>query len=348
MTGATRIGALLGELGLALLLVVVMGLVVLTGRGSAPVLPEGLGGLCVPSGAVPSLGLEQAANAESIVAVAMASGAGASGGVIGVMTALTESGLRDLGNPAVRDAAGDEGLGTNLDSVGLFQQRASWGPVAARMDVTGSAVLFFERLLALPDWQEMLPWQAAQSVQRSAYDGSNYEANYLAAVAIVAAVQRSSSAQTCSAWPGGLAGPAESHGLPGGYTVPGGLTQAEQAVVTFALAQLGKPYVWGGDGPDEWDCSGLTMAAWARAGVSLPHFAAAQYQHGVSVAPLAMVPGDLVFVPGTDGTLAEPGHVGIYLGDGLVLSAVDSSVGVAVQTWQTFTSGGLSGVRQFG
>ena len=61
--------------------------------------------------------------------------------------------------------------------------------------------------------------------------------------------------------------------------------------------------------------------------------------------PAGMSPGDLVLVPGSDGTLAQPGHVGIYLGEGLVESAVDPAQGVLVQTWANFTSGGISGIR---
>ena len=58
---------------------------------------------------------------------------------------------------------------------------------------------------------------------------------------------------------------------------------AAQRAVDFALAQVGKPYVWAAAGPDSYDCSGLTMAAWARGGVALPHFAAAQYRYGTHV-----------------------------------------------------------------
>jgi len=55
-----------------------------------------------------------------------------------------------------------------------------------------------------------------------------------------------------------------------------------------------------------------------------------------------------VLIPGSDGTLANPGHVGIYIGYGLVLSATDPEQGVIVQTWANFTAGGLSGIRHLG
>ena len=90
---------------------------------------------------------------------------------------------------------------------------------------------------------------------------------------------------------------------------------AAQRAVAFALAQLGKPYVFGATGPSSYDCSGLTMAAWAAGGVSLPHFAASQYNYGTHVALANLQPGDLVF-------LYQPiGHVSIYAGNGLVVSA---------------------------
>src|SRR5206468_2438965 len=69
-----------------------------------------------------------------------------------------------------------------------------------------------------------------------------------------------------------------------------------QAVIAFAEAQVGKAYVFGAAGPDAYDCSGLTMAAWAQAGVTLPHSAAEQYNYGTHVAYSQLQPGDLIFL----------------------------------------------------
>jgi len=86
-------------------------------------------------------------------------------------------------------------------------------------------------------------------------------------------------------------------------------------VVAFAMAQLGKPYVYAGVGPDSYDCSGLTQAAWAQAGVSMGHNSESQYASFPRVPMNALAPGDIVW---------GPGHVGIYVGGGAVIHAPHS------------------------
>ena len=139
------------------------------------------------------------------------------------------------------------------------------------------------------------------------------------------------------------------NGQPANYVLPAGATTAEAVAVTYALAQLGRPYLWGGTGPAAYDCSGLTMMAWRQAGVALLHYTGDQINEGGAVASFATIsPGDPVLVPGSDGTTANPGHVGIYLGEGLVESAVDVQYGIIVQPYAQFVSGGLSGIRHVG
>lgn len=143
--------------------------------------------------------------------------------------------------------------------------------------------------------------------------------------------------------------PVANSGLPTNYVIPASATTVETVVITYALAQLGKPYLWGGTGPGAYDCSGLTMMAWAQAGVSLRHYTGDQVHEGTAVPSFDDVsPGDLILVPGSDGTTSNPGHVGLYLGDGLVESAVDVHYGIIVQPYAAFVSGGLSGIRHVG
>jgi len=139
------------------------------------------------------------------------------------------------------------------------------------------------------------------------------------------------------------------NGLPPIYVFPTNTTTAEAVAVTYALAQLGKPYLWGGAGPTAFDCSGLTMMAWAQAGVTLLHYTGDQINEGSAVPSFATIaPGDLVLVPGSDGTIQNPGHVGLYLGEGLVESAVDVQYGIIIEPYAQFVSGGLSGIRHVG
>jgi cell wall-associated NlpC family hydrolase len=89
---------------------------------------------------------------------------------------------------------------------------------------------------------------------------------------------------------------------------------AAAQAIAYARAQLGKPYVWGAAGPDTFDCSGLVMAAYASAGVRLPHYSGAQYESLPHVAMTAMLPGDLLFW-GDGGSE----HVAIYLGNARII-----------------------------
>lgn len=116
--------------------------------------------------------------------------------------------------------------------------------------------------------------------------------------------------QTTQALPAAPAQPAAPPAVGGG-------SAKAQIAVAYARAQLGKPYVFAAAGPDAFDCSGLTMMAWAAAGVSLPHYAPSQMQYGSTV-PIdvsAMLPGDLIFL------YPDIGHVEIYAGNGMAISA---------------------------
>ena len=137
--------------------------------------------------------------------------------------------------------------------------------------------------------------------------------------------------------------------LPPGFALPLTATDAERRAVTFALAQLGKPYVFGATGPASYDCSGLTMAAWAAAGVHLPHYTVDQYHLGTPVtATMLLAPGDLIFIPGSDGTLNPPNpqHVGMYIGHGDVIEAPQTGDVVKIVPLAQFIP--VIGIRHYG
>jgi cell wall-associated NlpC family hydrolase len=87
-----------------------------------------------------------------------------------------------------------------------------------------------------------------------------------------------------------------------------------KTVLKFALAQLGDPYVWGGNGPDGWDCSGLIQQAFAAAGVAVPRVVGPQYDASTHIDMRDLRPGDVVFY-------ADMSHIGLYVGDGTVVHA---------------------------
>ena len=96
------------------------------------------------------------------------------------------------------------------------------------------------------------------------------------------------------------------------------------AAVGYALAQVGDSYVYGAAGPSAFDCSGLTMMSWAQAGVGLPHSSSAQFGSGPHVSSDDLQPGDLVFY------YSPISHVGIYIGNGLIVHAANPGTGVRV------------------
>jgi len=295
---------------------------------------------CTFGGVVTGLSAEQSSDAEAIVSSASAlSAENHLAARIALMTAYDESNLVNLGA-----APGNAG------SIGLFQQRVSqgWGTVAQEEDPTDATAMFVQHLLALPGWSATPPWVAAQAVQRSADpSGSNYQRYWALSGQLLDAVTGvADTPGSCGQGvPGGEPGPTSRHGLPVGYRIPAGTSPQAALAVSYAIAQLGKPYIWAAAGPNAFDCSGLTMAAWAQAGVTLDHYTVDQMHEGVQIPAGHITAGDLVLVPGSDAPgPGLPGHVGIYLGYGLVESAVDPLQGIIVQSWQAFTSGGLDAV----
>lgn len=127
---------------------------------------------------------------------------------------------------------------------------------------------------------------------------------------------------------------------PVGLPAPSGNTPAPgyQLAIAYARAQLGKPYAWGGAGPNAFDCSGLVMMAWAQAGVYFPHLAQDQYDMTERIPLASLLPGDLVFY----GTPSDVYHVGLYIGGGDMIAAPETGENVQIQSiyWSGLLGGG--------
>ena len=102
------------------------------------------------------------------------------------------------------------------------------------------------------------------------------------------------------------------------------LPAADSSVVAAAMAQLGKPYGWGAAGPDAFDCSGLMVWAYGQNGIGIPRTSQAQLAGGTPVSMGELQPGDIIgYYPGVT-------HVGMYIGDGMVVHASDYGIPVQV------------------
>lgn len=324
MTVAPARRAVVAGGGLALAPAVVLSAVLLVvGAGTGAPPPSGDCGAAGTGGVVSGTALdaEQQGSARTIVEVTARRGLSAYAATVAVTAAYTESRLHNATVP------------TDHDSIGLFQQRISIYSAAVAADPMRATGAFLDRLVQLPVWASTPEGEDAQAVQRSAFPG-RYQPNAGLARQLVgefwpAAAAESAhgtgplpaAAAVCPAAgpvpvPTGRAGSnvAGTTSIPAGLVITG--SPVGGVVVRYALAQLGKPYAWGAAGPGSFDCSGLTMAAWAAAGVALPHLAAAQAAAGAPE-PLSLIAaagGDLVLIPGADGTAARPGHVGLVAG----------------------------------
>ncbi len=262
---------------------------------------------------------ERLTNAQTIVSVGTGMGVPARGEIIAIATAILESKLVNLS-------------GGDRDSVGLFQQRPSqgWGTPEQLHTPTYAATAFYTRLLAVPGWQDMAVTDAAQAVQHSAYPDAY--AQWEASATVIVAALLGQHAPGC--------GPQVS--------VPG--NPRAQVAVNAALSQLGVPYSYAGgnlDGPtlgqcvpgtDGWndchivgfDCSGLMVYAWGKAGVTVPHYTVAMWNdpafaHITDKSQLQ--PGDMMMFEGP-----PPGHTGIYIGNGQLVDAPHSGSVVKIES----------------
>ncbi|MET8634394.1 C40 family peptidase [Streptomyces sp. NPDC004680] len=282
---------------------------------------------------------EQIPNAKTIQATGVAMNIPARGQIVALATALQESGLRNL-------TYGDR------DSLGLFQQRPSqgWGTANEILDPVHASTMFYEALEKVSGWQSLSVTQAAQAVQKSGFPEAYAKWEPLA-TALQQAIEPllskadgaspspspSGSDSTASPPPsaaGGCTTGGDGTGfgtippgaVPAGYKIPADAPPKVQTAIRWALGQLDTPYQWGGSctdshGPDPMgrcDCSSLMQQSYKAAGVTLTRTTYTQVKEGKPVSVDALQPGDLVF---TEGTAKVPEHVGMVVGQGLIVHA---------------------------
>lgn len=259
--------------------------------------------MCLPSLAggpqrQATLGPEQQGNGQRIVEIGQQRHLPPRAAQVALQAGLTESKLRNT-------------PGGDRDSIGLFQMRpsANWGTPAQLQDVNYQINKFYDVLQSTPDWEKGSPGEAAQHVERSAFPLRYHEVEQAAA--------------TLLSHVGGAVDPS-------GCGAPGSHDAGRPQVTSFANAQLGKPYSWGSNGPDAWDCSSLVRAAWQQAGIALPRVSQDQFGAGTHVPINQAQPGDLVFWASGHNPSAIH-HVGLYIGANQVLHAPDVGQPVRIQ-----------------
>lgn len=123
-------------------------------------------------------------------------------------------------------------------------------------------------------------------------------------------------------------------------------SSAANAIVGLAHEYMGTPYVWGGESPKGFDCSGFAQFLYGKAGIRIPRTTYTQWQAGRAVPSGQLAPGDLVFFKGSDSVGGLPGHVGIYIGGGKMIDAPHTGASVRVESVTGF--GGYMGARRYG
>lgn len=140
--------------------------------------------------------------------------------------------------------------------------------------------------------------------------------------------------------------PLRLQGVGGAPLGAGGDSVAAQKIVGLAHQYLGTPYVYGGESPKGFDCSGFAQFLYAQAGIHIPRTSETQWESGSKVGKNQLQPGDLVFFKGSDSVGGLPGHVGVYIGDGMMIDAPHTGARVRVESVYGFP--GYMGARRYG
>ena len=253
----------------------------------------------------------QAAVSAAQVAVGrLASAAYRSGGVDQTLQLL----LADNPTQFLDQASALDGVsrrqGDVLRTVAAAQQRLAMDKLAAAQQLG--------RLQAISDTAA-----AAYAEQQAKTDAATAVFNSLAAADRAALLASQAAARSrAAAAARARAGASHRPSRRGGGRHYGGGSGIGAGAVAYAMAQVGDNYVFGATGMSSWDCSGLTMKAYASVGVSLPHSSRAQYGSGRHISYSNLQPGDLVFF------YSPIHHVGIYIGGGMIVHAANPSAGV--------------------
>ncbi|OCC11554.1 C40 family peptidase [Streptomyces sp. PTY087I2] len=292
---------------------------------------------------------EQVPHAKTIQATGVAMNVPVRGQIVALATALQESTLRNL-------TYGDR------DSLGLFQQRPSmgWGTANQILDPVYASTKFYEGLKKVSGWESLSVTQAAQAVQKSGFSDAyaKWEPLATALQKAIAPLLPKAGEASPSPSPSGPDGTDPSLGTSGGcsadgngtgfgtipvgkvpdeYEIPADAPPKVRTAIRWALGQLGTPYQWGGSCTDSHgenpmgrcDCSSLMQGAYKAAGVTLTRTTYAQVKEGKAVSVDGLRPGDLLF---TRGTAAAPEHVGMAIGQGLIVHAPRTGDVVRIST----------------
>lgn len=258
-----------------------------------------------PARAAASLDGQQRGIAALIVEIGKQRGLSPRAWQIAIQAGMTESRLRNVNHG-------------HADSLGIFQMRPSmgWGTPAQVTDPEYAINKFYDVLMTVPGWKMMRPGVAAQAVERSAFPARYHEWEAMASY-LVENIGEIEDAAGC--------------GEGTGLSLPS--SDAAATAIAFAKKQLGDPYVWGAEGPDAFDCSGLVLKAYREAGIALPRVAENQYHAGAMLPVKEAQPGDLLFWGYDPADPRTIHHVAIYLGGNKVLEAEQSGVPVQIDTF---------------
>ena len=248
-------------------------------------------------------------------------------------TALDMVPAGEIGSQAVWDRSAGRlliELTTSADSLTSYAERMAWLDITrqARSSAFEHYAAARDRLAADADVLDLARDRAveAETEARRSCERTRQrvEAEEDRIAELAAEVERLEQAARRTAARGDGADATTTPATAGGPPATPAVAGTAQAAVEFALAQVGKPYGWGGAGPDSYDCSGLMMAAWGAAGVSLPHNSGMQYSATTRVPRDQIQPGDILF-------FGSPiHHNAMYIGNGQMVEAPRTGLTVRV------------------